>query len=469
MLLVVGLTRRADAACFNGSASDCNPVGLTLHPGAAFVDADPPPGYDQCAGFINTALDDVGNTWENNCIPFNGGDLWLRVFDDITGELLLGAHLFDPQPCPWGTGEVLGYDSDTHEGAGVLAQPGACAGAEGTTFGWFAGAASFCGCSTAVGTANCNDVFTANATNDALLYASGDSTDHAYEAFFAPGFAKNTCPDFGEGEQTALRVAIYAPALDLDEDADGLLDDADNCDDLANPEQQDGDGDGTGDGCDNCEGLANADQADADRDGIGDLCDDCSAVFDPEQQDGDGDGRGDVCDNCPDVGNPLQEESDFDGIGDACDPCASSPDHRDGDGDGACDVEDNCPGDANADQADGDRDGVGDACEPASTSASSSDGDGDDGDGSGSTGTTSGDPEGEPQSETGVVTTDPTDAASETRGADTTSTGGHAANANDHAGCGCGSSGSRTWWTGVVVIFVRRRRSVRSGPTRSRP
>ena len=47
-----------------------------------------------------------------------------------------------------------------------------------------------------------------------------------------------------------------------DQDADGVLDAADNCPADANPLQEDGDGDGPGDVCDNCPAVANADQAD---------------------------------------------------------------------------------------------------------------------------------------------------------------------------------------------------------------
>jgi hypothetical protein len=454
---VLGASSPAWAVCVGGSAPDCNPEGTTLRADAVFVDPVPPLGFDQCAGFVNTAEDDVTAEWENNCLPFVTGPLWLRVFDDTTGVLLLGGRLVDPQGCPWPYASVLGYDVDAMEGAGLLAQPAACSGAEGTTLGWFEGGARYCGCSTAVGTANCNDVFTADATNDGLLYVSGDSTDHAYEAMYAPGFAKNSCPVFGEGETTALRIAIYAPEYDPDRDDDGLRDDVDNCDDLYNPEQRDTDLDLVGDGCDNCEAFANADQSDADADGIGDACDGCSVVADPDQGDGDGDGRGDACDNCPRVANPLQQESDFDGLGDACDPCITSPDHTDGDGDGVCDVEDVCPDDADADQADRDGDGIGDACtpdgttggrEPQGTSTSTTGTSTDDGDG-----TTGGV---ESSTDDGASTTSTTSDAE----ASPTSTETTAVRIDDAAtGCGCTTASSPSPWWLCGVVARRRRRS----------
>jgi len=59
---------------------------------------------------------------------------------------------------------------------------------------------------------------------------------------------------------------------------------------------------------DNCPEVANADQADVDHDGIGNVCD----------TDDDGDGIDDVSDNCPTVSNPTQADANHDGIGDAC-------------------------------------------------------------------------------------------------------------------------------------------------------
>jgi len=53
--------------CSNGSRTDCNLSGTTLIGSSAFVDQDPPLGWTQCAGFVNTAGDDVRHDFLNAC------------------------------------------------------------------------------------------------------------------------------------------------------------------------------------------------------------------------------------------------------------------------------------------------------------------------------------------------------------------------------------------------------------------
>jgi hypothetical protein len=156
-------------------------------------------------------------------------------------------------------------------------------------------------------------------------------------------------------------------ALGGDTDGDGVCDDADNCPNVANPDQSDFDSDGIGDVCD----------ADSDGDGIADGLDNCQFSLNPDQSDADFDGLGDVCDddpdgdgviemdNCPLVPNQFQEDTDLDGTGDDCD--------EDDDNDGICDVglsgescnagPDNCSTIVNPDQANLDNDSFGDACD----------------------------------------------------------------------------------------------------------
>ena len=172
-------------------------------------------------------------------------------------------------------------------------------------------------------------------------------------------------------------AAESSPANDKDQDT--IVDDLDNCPDIANTAQTDEDGDGIGNVCDlcpldrendpdgdglcfaqdNCPDVANPEQTDSDFDGWGDACDACpdDALADTDQDS--------VCrseDNCPDVANPLQEDSDGDGLGDACDACPASA-TGDTDGDGICDEIDNCPERHNPEQIDSDQNNQGDACQ----------------------------------------------------------------------------------------------------------
>ena len=77
--------------------------------------------------------------------------------------------------------------------------------------------------------------------------------------------------------------------VDPDDDNDGVLDFADNCAVISNPEQANTDGDLVGDVCD----------ADDDADGVPDGSDNCALVPNPDQADADHDGQGDTCDETP--------------------------------------------------------------------------------------------------------------------------------------------------------------------------
>jgi hypothetical protein len=102
-----------------------------------------------------------------------------------------------------------------------------------------------------------------------------------------------------------------------DGDGDGIPDATDNCPTVFNPVrpmdngmQGDADGDGAGDACDVCPLDAGATTCtsvspdDRDHDGIVNTADNCPDVANPNQTDGDGDGKGDACDACPSDPNP---------------------------------------------------------------------------------------------------------------------------------------------------------------------
>lgn len=92
---------------------------------------------------------------------------------------------------------------------------------------------------------------------------------------------------------------------DEDDDNDGILDAADNCQLVSNSDQANNDNDGEGDVCD----------PDDDNDGILDLEDNCPLTANADQADFDGDGIGDVCD----------DDVDNDGLANASDTCPTTP------------------------------------------------------------------------------------------------------------------------------------------------
>jgi cysteine-rich repeat protein len=92
-----GCTSNCVAECSNGSTTDCNPPGETKIASSAWVDPDPPRGFIQCAGFENTAQDDVDLEWETNCYGFDA-TLRIRFWDTSTVPwTLMADSTLDPQ------------------------------------------------------------------------------------------------------------------------------------------------------------------------------------------------------------------------------------------------------------------------------------------------------------------------------------------------------------------------------------
>jgi cysteine-rich repeat protein len=89
-----GCSEDCQVECANGSAVDCNPDGATLIPGSAFVDPAPPAGWVQCAGFSNTAGNDVTGDWDAGCL---GEERVLRIRYFETSPLaLVGDAILSP-------------------------------------------------------------------------------------------------------------------------------------------------------------------------------------------------------------------------------------------------------------------------------------------------------------------------------------------------------------------------------------
>ncbi|MDC1102170.1 thrombospondin type 3 repeat-containing protein [Pseudomonadales bacterium] len=150
----------------------------------------------------------------------------------------------------------------------------------------------------------------------------------------------------------AVTDFIDAIALSLsDGDEDGVTNDLDNCQDVANADQADLDQDGKGDVCDadiDGDGVSNADEtaqgtssdkADSDGDGVLDG-EDALPLDASESSDRDGDGTGDNADAFPDDSAETQD-SDSDGVGDVRDAFPDDPNEfEDTDGNGVGDVAD---------------------------------------------------------------------------------------------------------------------------------
>ncbi|MDP7110775.1 MAG: MopE-related protein, partial [Myxococcota bacterium] len=325
--------------CSNGSLVDCNPAGATFNPAAAYVDPSPPTGYVQCAGFINTVDDDVAWNWENNCIDYKEGVLYLRLVDDDSGSMLAAARMSAPEDgCPWGS-TMRTYDADELVGDGLLANNGGCGDGAGTTMGWFESDSHYCGCGRpGGGDGYCDDIYSASAANDKIFYVGGNSTNDEYEAAWGPPGGKGTCSL--TNDVVRVRLAIFA----ADADGDGVPDEVDGCDD----DDLDGYGspgdatcvNGAEEDCD--DGAANVNPgADEVCNGVDDDCDgtvDQGAVDEGTwYYDGDGDGYGaasptelacdqpadhaDNADDCDDADpnvNPGQAEA-LNGEDDDCD------------------------------------------------------------------------------------------------------------------------------------------------------
>jgi hypothetical protein len=134
----------------------------------------------------------------------------------------------------------------------------------------------------------------------------------------------------------------YADCVDPDDDADGVLDEVDNCPLVYNPIQVDTDGNGMGDACDpddDNDGYPDAQdcaprdptihpESDEVCDGLDNDCDghidegypntDEDILADCVDPDDDADGVPDEFDNCRLIYNPIQVDTDSDGTGDAC-------------------------------------------------------------------------------------------------------------------------------------------------------
>ena len=133
----------------------------------------------------------------------------------------------------------------------------------------------------------------------------GDTNTIIFEAFaefegqvYVSGSKGSSATPSGLG---GAKIYRQVPPATADTDGDGVLDDADNCPAIANPQQLDADVDTIGDACDTTPGCGGCGQpvcegVDTDGDNVLDVADNCPDICNFQQLDGDGDGIGDVCD-----------------------------------------------------------------------------------------------------------------------------------------------------------------------------
>lgn len=159
---------------------------------------------------------------------------------------------------------------------------------------------------------------------------------------FGAGIGSGISHDLGTPQVRWLASLEYTPALAVDSDGDGVLDDVDQCPNVVGVRENGG-----------C-------PPDRDRDGVADALDACPDVFGQADLRGcppdmDGDGVPDAQDKCPKVYGVAQNggcppDSDKDGVWDEVDACPTVPGPKenrgcppDADRDGVPDAEDACP------------------------------------------------------------------------------------------------------------------------------
>jgi len=103
-------------------------------------------------------------------------------------------------------------------------------------------------------------------------HGGGDQGVATMISYSATDRAAAICLTNGENHGAVEAFIDKVYDFSVDQDADGIREEYDNCLETPNPDQWDTDHDGVGDACDNCLTVVNPDQADGDGDGRGDAC-----------------------------------------------------------------------------------------------------------------------------------------------------------------------------------------------------
>jgi cysteine-rich repeat protein len=149
--------------CSNGSTGDCNPAGQTLVANSAYWDPQPPSGWVQCMGFVNTSADDVGPNALDNCR--SATQIRLRIWDP-SDKVVVDV---------WETG-LKGQAS------------------------WWSGGQYFdgCNCGAALTTSICGDLWPCN--NQAGFYGSNNGSCGGGSG----GWSSGMCLSNGNGGQVSV-------------------------------------------------------------------------------------------------------------------------------------------------------------------------------------------------------------------------------------------------------------------------
>jgi hypothetical protein len=96
-----------DDVTISFQSNSCNPPGTILIASSEWCDPNPPSGWTQCAGWINTGDDDVSNTVLNGCLNGNNR-LRIKVWNNSTGTLEEDVYSTNANVSSWPSWDYLG-------------------------------------------------------------------------------------------------------------------------------------------------------------------------------------------------------------------------------------------------------------------------------------------------------------------------------------------------------------------------
>ncbi|MDO8538054.1 MAG: LamG-like jellyroll fold domain-containing protein, partial [archaeon] len=201
-------------------------------------------------------------------------ELWFKSDQNINGSLPLPYYLFVSKTSVNGLGQALLWIGMDGKVSGYISQTGATGSSYiyGTKNQWNANQWYHIAL-TYKGTSNRAKIWIDNVIDGSNFSAIPSIETNA--GFFRIGARDDLIQGFN-GTIDEVRISnIERDFAIIDSDADGVLDENDNCPYTFNKNQRDYDSDGVGDWCDNCQLTPNADQLDSNNDELGDACENC--------------------------------------------------------------------------------------------------------------------------------------------------------------------------------------------------